>query len=126
MHVCGGVPMDITTTIHDTAAVLSVMGRADAMTAGDLEGAINGRIEQGDRKIILDFSGLAYISSGGLRVLLATAKRLHNEGDRFVLCGLSVEVQKIMNLAGFTAIFSIYATASDALAAIKDTTAPRT
>jgi anti-sigma B factor antagonist len=118
--------MDITTTIHDTAAVLSVMGRVDAMTAGDLEGAINGRIEQGDRKIILDFSGLAYISSGGLRVLLATAKRLHNEGDRFVLCGLSVEVQKIMNLAGFTAIFSIYATASDALAAIKDTTAPRT
>jgi anti-anti-sigma regulatory factor len=35
-----------------------------------------------------------------------------------VLCGLSVEVQKVMNLAGFTAIFSIYATVSDALKAI--------
>jgi anti-sigma B factor antagonist len=118
--------MDITTTIHDSTVVLSVMGRVDAMTAGDLEGTINGRIQQGDRKIILDFSGLAYISSGGLRVLLATAKRLHNEGDRFVLCGLSVEVQKIMNLAGFTTIFSIYGTASDALAAIQERNSPRT
>ncbi|HVP95963.1 STAS domain-containing protein [Methanoregula sp.] len=113
--------MDIDTTIHDATAVLSITGRVDAMTAGELEGAINGRIERGDRKIILDFTGLAYISSGGLRVLLATAKKLHNEGDRFALCGLSVEVQKIMNLAGFTAIFSIYTTASDALAAEKET-----
>ena len=112
--------MDITTTIHDTTAVICVMGRVDAITAGELEGAINGCIERGDRKILLDFTGLAYISSGGLRVLLATAKKLHNDGDRFSLCGLSVDVQKIMNLAGFTAIFSIYATASDALAAGKE------
>jgi len=117
--------MEITTTIHDTAAVLSVTGRVDALTAGDLEGAINGRIDRGDRKIILDFTRLAYISSGGLRVLLATAKKLHNDGDRFILCGLSVEVQKVMNLAGFTAIFSICATPSDALAAAKEPAKPR-
>jgi len=110
--------MDITTTKHDTAAILSVRGRIDTITAGEFEGAINSRINNGERRIILDLSGLAYISSGGLRVLLATAKKLHNEGDRLVLCGLSVEVQKVMNLAGFTAIFSIYATVSDALKAI--------
>ena len=112
--------MDITTTTHDTIAVLSVTGRVDALTAVELEGAINSHIDQGDRKIVLDFTGLAYISSGGLRVLLATAKKLHNQGDRFALCGLSVEVQKIMNLAGFTAIFSIYTTNVEALAALKE------
>ena len=110
--------MDITTTQHDTAAILSVRGRIDATTAGEFEGAINRRIDNGERRIILDLAGLAYISSGGLRVLLATAKKLHNDGDRFVLCGLSVEVQKVMTLAGFTAIFSIYATESEALEAI--------
>jgi anti-sigma B factor antagonist len=117
--------MDITTTTQDAAAILSVTGRVDAMTAGELESAINSRIEMGDRKIVLDFTGLAYISSGGLRVLLATAKKLHNEGDKFALCGLSFEVQKIMSLAGFTAIFSIYATAPDAMAAIKEKNPPR-
>jgi len=117
--------MDITTTNQDTAAILSVTGRVDAMTAGELEGAINDRIDKGERKIILDFTGLAYISSGGLRVLLATAKKLHNEGDRFALCGLSFEVQKIMSLAGFTAIFSIYTTSSEALVAIKEEIPPR-
>jgi anti-sigma B factor antagonist len=118
--------MDITTTKHDTAAVLSLTGRVDAITAGDLEGALNGHIEQGNRKIILDCSGLVYISSGGLRVLLATAKKLHNDGDRFVLCGLSVEVQKVMHLAGFMAIFSICATASEALDTVKEPEKPRT
>ncbi len=118
--------MDITTTIHDIAAVISVTGRVDTLTAGDFEGSINSCIDQGDRRIILDFTDLVYISSGGLRVLLATAKRLHNDGDRFILCGLSIEVQKVMNLAGFTAIFSIYATASDALVAIEKPAAPRT
>lgn len=100
--------MDITTTTHDTAAILTVKGRVDALTAGDLESAINTIIDKGDRCIILDFSGLTYISSGGLRVLLATAKKLQNNGDRFMLCGLSIDVQKVMNLPGFTAIFSIY------------------
>ncbi|ABS55677.1 anti-sigma-factor antagonist [Methanoregula boonei 6A8] len=108
----------LTVAKHDTAAILSVKGRIDATTAGEFEGAINSHIGMGERQIILDLSGLAYISSGGLRVLLATAKKLHSNGDRFVLCGLSVEVQKVMNLAGFTTIFSIYATVSDALAAV--------
>jgi anti-anti-sigma factor len=111
--------LDITTTTRDTAAILTVKGRVDAFTAGDLESAINAIIDKGNRCVILDFSGLAYISSGGLRILLATAKKLQNDGDLFMLCGLSIEVQKVMNLAGFTAIFSIYASASEALDAIK-------
>ncbi|MFZ0005190.1 MAG: STAS domain-containing protein [Methanoregula sp.] len=116
--------MDITTTTHDTAAILTVKGRVDALTAGDLESAINTIIDKGDRCIILDFSGLTYISSGGLRVLLATAKKLQNNGDRFMLCGLSIDVQKVMNLAGFTAIFSIYSSASEALDAVKKPVKP--
>jgi anti-sigma B factor antagonist len=40
-------------------------------------------------------------------VLLATAKKLKNPGDRFALCNLSPEVLKILKLAGFTSIFSI-------------------
>ncbi len=70
-------------------------------------------------RLILDFTGLVYISSGGLRVLLATAKTLHNDSGRFALSGLSHEVQKIMRLAGFTTIFAIYTTVQEASAALQ-------
>jgi anti-sigma B factor antagonist len=108
--------MEITITAQGVASVLAVCGRVDTVTAGDLESAINGLIEKGNRKLLLDFEGVSYISSGGLRVLLATAKKLRNDGDRYALCRLSPEVQKVMKLAGFTSIFSIYTSPEEALA----------
>lgn len=108
--------MEITTTTRDTATILSLAGRIDTATAPALEQAINQEIERRHRKIVLDFSAVSYISSGGLRVLLSTAKKLKNPGDKFALCSLSPEVMKILKLAGFTSIFSISPTEGEALA----------
>lgn len=91
-------------------------GRIDTSTAPLLEQAINKEIGDGKRKLLLDFSSVTYISSGGLRVLLATAKKLKNPADKFALCSLSAEVLKILRLAGFTSIFSIYPSEGEALA----------
>lgn len=108
--------MNITTTNHEGTTVLSINGRLDTSTAPELEHAINKEIEQGNRKILLDFSQVSYISSGGLRVLLATAKKLKNLGDKFGICSLQPEVLKVFKLAGFTSIFSIYVSEGEALA----------
>jgi anti-anti-sigma factor len=108
--------VEITTTTRDNATILSVAGRIDTATAPALEQAINHEIEQQNRKILLNFSAVSYISSGGLRVLLATAKKLKNPGDKFALCCLSAEVLKILKLAGFTSIFSISPSEGEALA----------
>lgn len=108
--------MEITTTSKDKATLLSLNGRIDTATAPELEQAINKVIDGGQRKVLLDFAGVSYISSGGLRVLLATAKKLKNPGDKFGICALSPEVLKILKLAGFTSIFSIYASEGEALA----------
>ncbi len=111
--------MEITTKNSEGATILSIAGRVDTATAPALEQAINREIEQQHRKILLDFSSVSYISSGGLRVLLATAKKLKNPGDRFGLCSLSPEVTKILKLAGFTSIFSISPSEGEALAGWK-------
>jgi anti-anti-sigma factor len=108
--------VEITYQEREGAAVLSINGRIDTATAPELEKAINNRIEAGDRKILLGFAQVSYISSGGLRVLLATAKKLKNPGDKFGICCLSPEVHKILKLAGFTSIFSIYSSEGEALA----------
>jgi anti-sigma B factor antagonist len=111
-----GNTMEITTATRDGAIILSVAGRVDTATAPALELAINKIIESGTRKILLNFAGVTYISSGGLRVLLATAKKLKNPGDKYALCSLAAEVHKILKLAGFTTIFSIYPSEGEALA----------
>ena len=108
--------MEITTQNKNGATIMSVNGRVDTATAPVLEQAINKELDNGNRKVLLDFSAVSYISSGGLRVLLATAKKLKNPGDKFGLCSLSPEVMKILKLAGFTSIFSIYPSEGDALA----------
>ena len=108
--------MEISTANKDGAMVLSVNGRVDTSTAPELEQAINKEIDAGNRKILLNFTAVSYISSGGLRVLLATAKKLKNPGDKFGICSLTPEVMKILKLAGFTSIFSIYPSEGEALA----------
>jgi anti-sigma B factor antagonist len=109
--------MEITTTEREDATILRIAGRIDTVAAPALEQTINHTIESGRRKILLDFSDVTYISSGGLRVLLATAKKLKNQEDRYGLCCLSADVLKIVRLAGFTSIFSIYKSEGEALAA---------
>lgn len=108
--------MEITTAARGDVTVVSVAGRIDTVAAPMLEQAIDHTIEGGTRKILLDFSAVSYISSGGLRVLLATAKKMKNPGDRYGLCCLSADVHKIIRLAGFTSIFSIYPSEGEALA----------
>jgi len=97
-------------------SVLALSGRIDTAAAPDLEKELVKLVEQGNRKILLNFAQVTYISSGGLRVLLATAKKLRSPEDRFGLSSLSPEVNKILKLAGFTTIFSIFPTDGDAFA----------
>ena len=108
--------MEITITNPEGKTVLSINGRIDTSTAPELEQAISKEIGLGKRQILLDFSRVSYISSSGLRVLLATAKKLKNPGDKFGICSLSPEVLKVLRLAGFTSIFSIYSSEGEALA----------
>ena len=108
--------MEISTKTQEGSIIISITGRVDTATAPDLEQAINSGITAGSRKLLLNFSGVSYISSGGLRVLLSTAKKLKGDGDRFGLCCLSPEVLKILKLAGFTTIFSIHTSEGEALA----------
>ncbi|MCX6693856.1 MAG: STAS domain-containing protein [Methanomicrobiales archaeon] len=107
--------MECETEIGEQYAVIRVKGRVDAAVAPDLERVVNDQIGSGKRHILLDFRGVPYISSGGMRVLLATAKKLRGEGDKFALSGLTPEVQKILNLAGFTTILKVYPDEATAL-----------
>jgi anti-anti-sigma factor len=112
-------PMDTTTSHREGVAIIALFGRIDTTAAPQLEKELNTLMGEGKRKILLNFSEVTYISSGGLRVLLSTAKKLRSPNDKFGLCCLTQEVNKILKLAGFTTIFTIFSSEGDALDAWK-------
>ncbi len=99
-------------------AVLAPAGRIDTTTAPALEAAIGAALDGGARRLLIDLGAVPYISSGGLRVLLATAKRLREPGDGFALAALAPEVERVMRLTGFTTILACHPSRVDGIAAL--------
>lgn len=105
--------MQITTYQQDGATIMAVSGRLDAMTAPDFE---RDSTTIGDAKLILDLSGLAYVSSAGLRSILALAKRLQSTGGSLVLCNVSGLVKEVLEMSGFDSFLPIHPSLDAALA----------
>lgn len=95
--------------------IFSLDGRFDAHSAGDVEKELNLTISKGARKLLVDMDGVEYISSAGLRVLLAVAKKLKKEEGEIKICCLKPYVKEVFDIAGFTQIFKIYDTAEEAI-----------
>ncbi len=59
-------------------------------------------------KIILDMSGVAYMSSAGLRMLLSVYRQISGNKGRIVLVGLSEELKDTMSMTGFLDFFTVH------------------
>lgn len=98
--------------------VLALAGRLDTDTSADLELAVQDFLQEGSTDFVIDLQGVGYVSSAGLRVLLAMAKSLEGKG-RLRLCALNQTVRQVFDVAGFTQLFSISANRDAALGASK-------
>ncbi len=80
-------------------------GRLDTMTAPELEKELDQSLG-GIGELELDFKNLAYISSAGLRTILASQKRMAKQG-RMVVTHVSEAVKEVFDITGFTDILTI-------------------
>jgi stage II sporulation protein AA (anti-sigma F factor antagonist) len=88
--------------------VVSITGKMDALTTPEAEGKLTGLIEAGERDLVVDLEGLDYISSAGLRGILATAKRLKAEQGNIVFANLQGRVTEVFKISGFHSLFKIF------------------
>ena len=95
--------------------VVGLTGRLDAATSAEVEKRLLKLIGAGERRLLLDLTGLEYVASVGLRVLIVATKRLQSVDGRIVLCGLSQPVMEVFDIAGFTNILGIVASREDAM-----------
>lgn len=110
MEISGGREGDI--------FVYTVKGRFDAQTCQEVEAQMRKWLESGETLFLGDFSGMDYISSAGLRVLLMMAKELAKKGGKIGLCTLKDHVKEVFDIAGISAIIPIYDSRDEALKAI--------
>ena len=109
--------MEIIETKHDQYHVFKLNGRLDSNTAMGFEQKLFECIENGTRRLILDFEQLDYISSAGLRVILKATKNLKGAEGKLVLCAMQDYVKEVFEIAGFDSFLPIVATMDDALRA---------
>jgi anti-sigma B factor antagonist len=101
--------MEITNQRYKHCDLISLKGRVDSYTTPQLNEAIAAVNKAGGYKIVLDLSGLEYMSSAGFRALLVGQKncRRYNRGE-IVLAAVPKRIYEAIELTGFTPLFKIF------------------
>ena len=92
---------------NDGALIVAVEGRMDAVSAPEFEKRCDEWLAQGESRFILDFGGLEYISSAGLRSLLVLGKKLTAKKGKVVIASLKDVVKEVFQISGFGSIFPV-------------------
>lgn len=98
--------------------LLRLDGRLDAASSPILDRKLQHLIHESRFHIALDFTRIDYLSSSGMRVLLAATKKLKTLKGNLVIFSLSTEVAELLSMAGFDKIFHIASTEKEALQAL--------
>lgn len=97
--------MEIQKKQNENALTLTLQGRLDTTTSPQLEEVLQASLD-GVTELTLDFAGLEYISSAGLRVILSTQKTMNKQGD-MKLCHVNSAVMEVFEITGFSDILTI-------------------
>lgn len=108
--------MNIQSESQGEALVVSVIGSIDALTAEEITRHMAGEVERGNVRLVADLSGVEFMSSAGLRAILATLKRCRNAGGDLRLAGPQPGVERVLKMSGFVSILKVFASRADAVA----------
>ena len=97
--------LNLNKTVEGTKVKFDLEGRLDTITSPELEEAIQGSVTDAT-ELVLDFEKLEYISSSGLRVLLAAQKIMSKQGS-MVVTNVNETIQEIFEVTGFSDILTI-------------------
>lgn len=97
--------MDIKMNSASETLTLEIKGRIDTKSAPQLEEIISSSLD-GVRLLVMDFEGVEYVSSAGLRVLLIAQKAMNRQGDMKVR-NVNPDIMEIFEVTGFSDILTI-------------------
>ena len=111
--------LEVTTEMVGAAQVVRVSGRLDTTTVEAFDAQMLGITSVDGARLALDLAHVSYVSSAGLRSLLMILKQLKAHGGRLVLAALHPRVKDILEIAGFTTMFTITPSVDVAVATLQ-------
>jgi anti-sigma B factor antagonist/stage II sporulation protein AA (anti-sigma F factor antagonist) len=109
--------MNLPTREQAGVLIVSVSGRIDHTTSEEFTKALDPLLDQcteGRSPVLLDFSGVDYISSAGLRVLMMASRRAKGQKGVFAIAALQPLVQEVFAISRFNLIVPCYVSVDSA------------
>ncbi len=97
--------MNIIKNAENDKLTIAVVGRLDSNTAPQLEAELKQSIEE-TKSLVFDFTKLDYVSSAGLRVILAAQKQMNKQGS-MVITNVKPTIMEVFEITGFADILTI-------------------
>ena len=100
--------METTEYVKDDIIIMSVAGKLNAASADSFETKLLNAIEKGEKKIILDFQKLDFISSRGIRIFYKALEKMQSSGGKIIFSGINQDIKKVFELVELEDDFPIF------------------
>ncbi len=104
--------------MSDAHCIFAPTGRIDASNAASIESDLLHRLTESGPSLVLDLSGVNYVSSAGLRVILVAAKKVRADGGKAIIAGAQPAVTEVLKMSGFDRIIPLEDSVEAAIAQI--------
>lgn len=111
----GDLVMNINSVKQMRSTVVTIDGSVDAMTADQVTSFLDKRIRENETRLVLDLGQVDFMSSAGLRAILATLKESRQHGGDLRLAAAQTGVEKVLKMSGFTNILKTFQTIDEAI-----------
>ena len=101
-------------TARDSYTVVALVGESDVYTYDQLRGALESEVAREPKLLIVDLSGLGFMDSTGVQVLLDIRVMMNERGGRLVLTSPQATVARVLNLVGANQLIPVYDTIKEA------------
>lgn len=107
--------LSVTSREHGDLTIVEVAGEVDVYTAAVLREKLADVIDDDHADVVVDLTGVGFLDSTGLGVLVGALKKVRGLGGRLQLVIDQERVMKVFRITALTQVFTIHATLEDAL-----------
>jgi anti-anti-sigma factor len=110
--------MEISDESRAGVVVVTARGRLDGASSGMFAAHLERLVSAGQARLVVDFSGVDFVSSAGLRAVLTLVKKVRAAKGVFALCAVQGPVREVLDITGFATMIEIHPELNTALAAL--------
>ena len=100
---------------ENNTTIVKVTGSVDALTAADLSKVLTTQITDGRTHLVVDLTGVEFMSSAGLRSLLGAVKEVRSNGGDLRIISTNPGVDKVLKMSGFNNIAKVFPSQAEAV-----------